>query len=365
MIAAVAAVVVTAAVATPFAIALALRHAGPGQSTPPSGATSPSATSSPRASIVPWVDDPAPAGSFLTGPTASPSPAVTPAASVCSASSVSATTQPSSAGGELIFTISVTNTSSHACTLDGIPQVSVFDETGALVDAPQLSPPTFPWIGAEQVVDLAPGGEADVYLAWGDGYCRTSPPAAYAILGLPGAEGSIRTSISGPPSCPTTPTTSGSVTGIQVGYFVPATTASPAPTAAAAQGWAALTATMALPSSTGPGNRLLYTVTLTNPTGLAVQLSSCPAYVETLEGASTQIAPPSNSTKISPSASASGVKESYFLNCADAHTIPAFGAVTFAMELVVPGDTAPGNDVVTWQLLVTGGPTVQMAIRVT
>jgi hypothetical protein len=99
-----------------------------------------------------------------------------------------------------------------------------------------------------------------------------------------------------------------------------------------------LTARLSAPASAFRGRTLVYTVTLTNPSGSAISLSSCPSYTEWLAS--------------SPSAL---VKRTLRLNCAGAPSIAPGQSVAFEMRLWVPRTLAPGATKLGWNLEVPAG----------
>ena len=86
---------------------------------------------------------------------------------------------------------------------------------------------------------------------------------------------------------------------------------------------AQLTATMHLPQTAHPGERVHFTTTLTNPTSTVITLSPCPGYIQ--------------------SSAALRTKELYSLNCDTVTAIAAGDSVTYEMEVVIPADMPPGS----------------------
>lgn len=100
---------------------------------------------------------------------------------------------------------------------------------------------------------------------------------------------------------------------------------------------ASLTATVTAPATITDGDVLRYTVTLTNPTDMAVTLADCPAFVERLD--------------VIPLKTATTVGFRGPLNCAQApKTVGAGQTVRFHFELPTAGEI-PGPGRLTWQLL--------------
>ena len=86
-----------------------------------------------------------------------------------------------------------------------------------------------------------------------------------------------------------------------------------------------LDVTATMPTKLVAGHTTKFTVTLHNPTGTAIALSPCPAYVEYLES----------------SPLANSAIRNYYLNCDGANgTIPAHDSVTFNMD--IPTSTVTG-----------------------
>jgi hypothetical protein len=104
---------------------------------------------------------------------------------------------------------------------------------------------------------------------------------------------------------------------------------------------ATLEARIDLPSSVRAGATILYTVTLTNPTDVAVSLRPCPGYTD-------------------------GLGSSFALNCDTVHAIPPHGHVDYAMRIRIPEKyTRNGVAKVAWSLNTPTGPHTAAAASVT
>ncbi|MEK8033525.1 DUF4232 domain-containing protein [Ideonella sp. DXS29W] len=127
-------------------------------------------------------------------------------------------------------------------------------------------------------------------------------------------------------------TTCGPAALMRVDLHAPARATAPA-------GLGALTAELTAPRTAHAGATVDYLVTLRNPTGTPVDLSTCPSYEQVLNTDSSREA------------------GRWRLNCAGAGgRIPAHGQVQFAMRALVPASSlASGGVKLSWQL--AGGPT--------
>jgi Protein of unknown function (DUF4232) len=103
---------------------------------------------------------------------------------------------------------------------------------------------------------------------------------------------------------------------------------------------AELKARIHLPRSVRAGATILYTVTLTNPTDVAVSLRPCPGYTD-------------------------GLGRSFALNCDTVHGIPPHGHVDYAMRIRIPVKyTRAGVAKVVWSLNTPTGPYTAAAASV-
>ncbi|HAW10503.1 MAG: hypothetical protein ABSC16_12295 [Candidatus Dormibacteria bacterium] len=101
-------------------------------------------------------------------------------------------------------------------------------------------------------------------------------------------------------------------------------------------------------TATGPataGRPYDFEITLSNSSGSPIPLSPCPAYVEGLKDASASVS-------------------TYLLNCAAATPIVADGTETFAMQILIPPSTGPGQYLLTWGVLNSAGAYANSSISV-
>jgi hypothetical protein len=138
-------------------------------------------------------------------------------------------------------------------------------------------------------------------------------PFTGEILGLPGG-GTITATAPFDPSC-----------GLGISEL-----GTPAPPPPGPNAYPGLTVSIDRPSEAAAGSTMHFTITLTNSTSHPIDLSPCPVYTEGLYG-------PAGPSSLS-----------YLLNCDQAASIPASGAVTFAMQMPVPN--APGQAKFGWTI---------------
>ena len=101
-----------------------------------------------------------------------------------------------------------------------------------------------------------------------------------------------------------------------------------------------LTSSVTGPATAKPGERVSYTVTLTNPTDAAVALAPCPGYLQELFSPGSGAAPGHSSSQL------------YQLNCRPVAAIPAHGEVRFEMVVVVPKELTTGRQLtVGWRIV--------------
>jgi hypothetical protein len=94
------------------------------------------------------------------------------------------------------------------------------------------------------------------------------------------------------------------------------------------------------PATAMPGERVSYTVTLTNPTDAPVPLAPCPGYLQELFSPGSGAAPGHSSSQL------------YQLNCRPVGAVPAHGEVRFEMVVVVPTELAAGRQLtVGWRIV--------------
>lgn len=270
------------------------------------------------AAQVAWLDEPA-SSALLASLLPKPLPAAPPqlGAPACTADKLSVVSVwPVGTGQDDGFMISLRNTGSTACLLEGTPRVVASSPGKATVLASTENLPSY-----GEVTDTAPGAtvelEIDIPAA-----CPAYPGGASAAL--PEYQG-VTISISGgiskvvhkphltfPCGMATTP------------FFTP----TPAPTYSK-NPLVGLIPRLRLPATVKAGTTLSYVVALTNPGSQPVALSPCPAYLEN---------------------SSIPTKLVYRLNCQSVRTIPAHGQVTYQMEMAIPNTAPSGMTKVGWIL---------------
>ena len=267
-----------------------------------------------------------------------PIPAGTPA---CTAAQLEgALLGRTAATGHTNTPVSIRNTGSSACWLEGYADLTILDAAGHdLVGVTGASGGTFFNDGpAVQVLmepetpplkpSTAPGwhasrGQAFVNIEWYD--CRGSR-AAWLSLYLPGDGGKLEIPFDvQAPGSGLCDASGGSRMGLQRGPFSPAGyTWPPEPT------YLKVDIAIAAPQSAKRGSTLVYFVTVKNSDQVDYRLDPCLNYVELL----------SNKLPVA----------SYQLNCSPVRHIPAGASVKFEMRLDVPGDVAPGPNQLMWAL---------------
>ena len=235
----------------------------------------------------------------------------------CAADQLTARGLPSgAAAGNVVTRIELTNSSSSPCTLAGFPTSFV----GVRADGTQV--PLDPGHGTffdgagYWPANLQPGDSAWLTIGTSDG-CdalnrpdpKTDPYAGEAV-GIPGG-GTIEARASFDAAC-----------GVEISELgVPA---QPAPEPDAYPG---LKLSIDRPDTARGGTVMHFTVTLTNTTNAGVDLTPCPVYTQGVYTSRAHTA-------------------SYELNCDEVTSIPAGGAVTWAMQLDVPDE--PGTAKFGW-----------------
>jgi Protein of unknown function (DUF4232) len=280
-------------------------------------------TASPSAGIVPWVDAPAPA---FVEPTASPYPAD---ARPCRQQDLAVKVGPGGAAlGNYNLPVSFVNVSNTACLLAGSPTIAGLTAAGTLVPLNASEGSYFGDPGP--TANMGPGGVTVLNISGADACDEILAGAhkVYPTLRLDLASGG---SIDIPGGGFDT------ICGVSVSAFgVPADAQS-----AAGPPPSPLTAAISAPATAAPGAVLEFTVTLTNQTATDVALEPCPAYEEFIgSGDTTWVA----------------TIRDYYLNCATASTIPAGGALTFAMRLALPANQPAGMAKFGWDIQGGAGP---------
>jgi hypothetical protein len=281
-------------------------------------------TGSPGADIVPWVDHSAPA---YVAPTPGPFPT---GARPCRPADLAASADEIGVGlGNTNLPVRFVNRSDSPCLLDGSPTLAGLRADGTIVALKVADGSYFGDPGP--TANIGPAGIAAVNISGADA-CPAVLDGAHRIfprlrIGLPGG-GSVDVA----------DRDFDMICGVSASRFgVPADDelaliAPPSP----------LTARIDAPAMATPGQTLVYTVTLENPTSTAVSLSPCPAYEEFV---------------------GSGVETTwvatirdYYLNCGRASTIPPGGSLTFEMRLELPADQPSGQAKFGWHVQGDAGP---------
>jgi hypothetical protein len=261
---------------------------------------------------VPWVNRPRPHYT-IPDPKVVRFPTTAPA---CAPAQLRVTRGRSAVGtGNLFERLVFTNAGERPCLLRGYPAISADTPSGRRV----LHPGHFN-LGLVPS-NLPPGGRT--YLDFGTSdcgcKCAQSHPIRYRNLAftLP-AGGRLRTNASIAVDC-----------WLDVSAFGLPERFAPPKARPGTPG--TLQARISLPPSAGAGATINYTVTLANPTDVAVRLDPCPSYTEDVR--------------------------SFALNCDTVHAIPPHGRIDFAMSLQLPEKyTRAGLVKIVWRLNDPTGP---------
>jgi Protein of unknown function (DUF4232) len=312
--------VMTVTIALTVACAVAVVRAGWPEPAPTTTTVGPL----PGERVVPWI--PAPARS---GPVDQGQPTVPPDAPACTTGQLQASVGWEGATGSLAGGVAFTNRGMAPCVLAGYPTIELLDGhgralrlTGLLFGGSKTAPPP---------VLLRSDSRAHVEFHWMN-WCGQDPGTIGVRITLP--RGGVlvptvdpRTPRQLTPRCdaPASPSL------LSRGPFV-AERSQPPPDPRSA-----LRVQVAVPDSVMAGQRLRYTVTLTNPTNTPLSLGECPSYEESvsLENGGT-------------------ASERHLLNCPPVGAIGAGQKVNFAMILDIPAGLRPGNGVLVWELLLEG-----------
>jgi len=294
---------------------------------------------------VPWVSAPA------IDPLITPAPAVPPAVGpTCTAGQLRAVLpawvsgEASNDGGmdplaaaSLHGWVNLTNVSSRACTLDGVPTVKLSSQAPVPVDYGTFG------TGQAVKVGLPAHGAANFRIDWGAPFCPgPADGGPYSLrAAVDGLTLDVAVDRTDSPSClhvDTEPkaTTSSVVTSpVEPGAVNPER---PQPRPSPLR---ALVATAGgYPAQVEPGQLLMFTIILANPTGAAVSLTA-PAHPGYAIGAYCARTPSTPGYQFA---------QLYSLDNRPRPTVPAHGRVRFAMQLPIPALTCPTHRVtITWQ----------------
>jgi hypothetical protein len=301
---------------------------------------------------VPWIGT-KPVSMML--PTPSPTP-IPPGTQGCKADQLRAifTGSGAATGGQLTGSIVFGNRTGVPCVLEGVPGIQLFDAHGQqipLTVSGSTEPPSRIVLIRANTADIEgqpiQAGRAWVMIVWpthdpATGACSPAPPQG-TVLGfhLPGGAGSFRVPIVDPRNGVTVAACGGylSVTPFQA-TAAPETAPSPDPVHS-------LAIELDVPHSVAAGTTLHYTVSLRNAGVQSVAFpAGCPVYGEWVPGFA---------------------KDFFVLNCGPVGAIQPGQSVSFAMELTVPRNTAPGGYTLYWNFAfgVDLGPPGKAAVTVT
>jgi hypothetical protein len=333
------------------AAVLAAAGCGTGTGTGTGGAGDPPPARVPAAATllpdgtVPWVDEPAGLREYDTPPRAR---RTDPAAGPCRAEDLRGelaawlSPRPGAGGwtaapdgpGKLIGEATVTNTGQRACRLRGEVDTRIRDAAGEL---PIGYSHSINAEGRERTTIVPPGGSASLRLDWTAPYCAREPGPLQLEIRLPEDGGSLLAPVRSRqvPVCSTSETHPELRSYLSSsGFDEPVTeTVDDSPLGA-------LTASVEPVRTVRTGDLATFHVTLRNPTGAAVPLDPGPGYYQEMF---------SQGDAGTPAVNQGGT---YRLNCRPVRSVPAHGAVRFAMGVHVPAGMTPGRTLdVTWRLI--------------
>jgi hypothetical protein len=312
-------VTVTIAVAVTCAVAVVLAGwPGPAPTTTPAGPL-------PGERVVPWI--PAPAASR---PVDQGQPTVPPGTPACATGQLQASVGWEGATGSVAGWAAFTNRGSAPCVLAGYPRIELLDSHGGALPLTG-DPPLGRSKANPPPVLLRSESRARAEFGWMN-WCGQNPGPIRVRITLP------RGGVLVPTIDPITPRQlaprcdkRGSPSRLSRGPFI-AAESQPPPDPLSTLG-----VTVAVPDSIVAGQRLHYTVTLTNPTDTPLSLRECPSYEE--------------SVSVDSGGTAS---ERHLLNCPPVGAIGPGQQVDFEMVLNIPATLRPGDGVLVWVLLLEG-----------
>ena len=307
------------------------RVVGPAEtptSTPtPTKATKPSLPT-PTQDEVPWAAD----AYDYHHPPAFPGAIADPSVPWCRASQLSLSQAFQGATGSLAGAVTVTNTSTRTCALQGQPAVAIRAAARPQPLVTAIPEPFYvdAWVG------LAPGMSSDAGVTWFPSFCNEPAPTQISIT-LPHSGGELSTSFSGHPRCDTTDTgswfgASWSDGHLDVAGFVSTQNSPFTPEAGLQANIVKSDATVA------PGAVVGYRLQLQSMDAPSVALNPCLPYRERLVDHVTQHVL---------------IEEDHLLNCGAAPaeiTDPqSMHSTYFDLELVVPSNAPAGDYELLWQ----------------
>jgi hypothetical protein len=298
---------------------------------------------------VPWLD--APLKSIYPSPG---QPTVRPGSKPCAADQLTGQLdrwwipKPGAGGGgdgpvlapegvKLIGEVEVRNASGNDCTLRGEVDTRLYS---AGAEVPLGYSHGISEEARQRTVPVPAGGLAMLRLDWTGPYCGSAKPPFELLINLPDGGGALRARV-----LPTdTPPCSRSETHPDLTSYLSSSGFSPPPVTDPETDVESplrqLTSSITGPATAKPGERVSYTVTLTNPTGAAVALAPCPGYLQELFSPGSGAAPGHSSSQL------------YQLNCRPVAAIPAHGEVRFEMVVVVPKELTTGRQLtVGWRIV--------------
>jgi len=234
------------------------------------------------------------------------------------------------AGGHVLISFAFASRGTEACQLDGTATITLLDASGRDLGFKNRAPFFPDEVSGPALIEPGPApilgvglkyGEAGLTIDW------VSQPEA-----CPGEAGSQVAGVRiGLPGVGKVTVGVGSVPVAYACQGVGAVADPPLPVEAPAEP-VLPNVTIAAPAQVHAGQQLRYTIVLTNPTKLPIDLrQACPNYDEELFADIAQGGPPL------------GGKNIYGLNCAAAGVLKPGTPMTFAMVLNVPADATPGS----------------------
>lgn len=294
---------------------------------------------------VPWVEEPAGLREYDTPP---PVRRTDPAARPCLAADLRGeldswlSPRPGAGGwtalpdepGKLVGEATVTNTGERACRLRGEVDTRLRDAAGEL---PIGYSHSISAEARERTTIVPPGGSASLRLDWTAPYCARTPGPLRLDIRLPEDGGSL----AAPVRSRQVPVCSTSETHPELrSYLSSSGFDEPAQETVEDSPLRVLTASVEPVRTVRAGELATFHVTLRNPTGGAVPLDPGPGYYQEMF---------SQGDATTPAVNEGGA---YRLNCRPVRTVPANGAVRFAMGVRVPAGMAAGRTLdVTWKLI--------------
>lgn len=252
-------------------------------------------------------------------PPAFPGAVADPTVAWCRASQLSVSQFFQGAGGSWVGTVSVTNTSTATCAVQGQPAVTMQTASGHALVTSRPEP-----FFVDAWVRLAPGNSASATITWWPDFCR-EPAVGRISIALPHSGGSLATRMHGNPRCDldTGVARPGrlDVDGFLASQQTPFTPL------------AGLAAQLEqVPASAQPGTVLTYRLRLQSSHSPSVPLDPCLPYRERLVNHATGIVL---------------FEQDFLLNCG---TPPVgIGDARFDLRLDVPASAPTGDYDLTWQ----------------